>query len=352
MKVRKPTMMRRIRNMLPNNACSAEAGRMPAHSLPLSVAAQADKGFALVLVLWVLSLLMIMAASFSLTMRRETAVIAGITGGAKALAAAESGIAMAEMMLLNPDPAKRWHTDGNIYQIQFMDALVRIRLEGETGKIDLNVANQAQLQQLIAQLPLESEQQTALVSAIMDWRDPDDLVNIDGAEKNDYKKAGKLYQPRNKPFQSPEELQMVLGMDASILERLEPLITIYSGKPQVDLSQASREVMLALGLDAALVDQCIELRRQSAITGTPLQSASLAPGFNCGSGQSNIIEIIAESRLENGSGAIIKTIVANSPADGGGLPFRILSWKREERADTSLFSEDKDSLLVTPNAES
>jgi general secretion pathway protein K len=338
--------------MIPNDACSAGTGRMPAHFRPLAVAVQTDKGFALVLVLWVLSLLMIMAASFSLTMRRETAVVAGITGGAKALAAAESGIAMAEMMLLNPDSAKRWHTDGNIYQVQFLDALVRIRMEGETGKIDLNGANQAQLQQLMAQLPIEKEQQTALVSAIMDWRDPDDLVNIDGAEKNDYKKAGKLYQPRNKPFQSLEELQMVLGMDESILEKLEPMITIYSGKPQVDLSQASREVMLALGLDPALVDQCIELRRQSAITGIPIQSASLAPEFNCGSGQSNIIEIIAESRLENGSGAIIKTIVANSPADGGGLPFRILNWKREERADTSLFSEDKDSLLVTPNAES
>lgn len=321
---------------------------------PLSITAQAEKGFALVLVLWVLSLLMIMAASFSLTMRRETAVIAGITGGSKALAAAESGIAMAEMMLMNPDQTKRWHTDGNIYQIEFLDARVRIRLEGETGKIDLNNANQVQLQQLIAQLPIDSEKQTALVSAILDWRDSDDLVNIDGAEKDEYKAAGKLYQPRNKPFQTLEELQMVLGMDDSILKQLEPLITIYSGRSQVDLSQASKEVMLAMGLDASLVDQCIELRRQSAITGVPMQPANLGTGFNCGSGQSDVIEIIAESRLENGSGAIIKSIVANSPAGAGdgGLPFRILSWKREERADTSLFSEDKDSLLVTPNAES
>ncbi|MGJ0486192.1 MAG: general secretion pathway protein GspK [Methylomicrobium sp.] len=321
---------------------------------PRSITAQADKGFALVLVLWVLSLLMIMAASFSLTMRRETSVIAGVTSGSKALAAAESGMAMAEMMLMNPDQTKRWHTDGNIYQIEFQDAQVRIRLEGETGKIDLNTANQVQLQQLIAQLPIESEKQTALVSAIMDWRDPDDLVNIDGAEKDEYKEAGKLYQPRNKPFQTLEELQMVLGMDESILKQLEPLITIYSGRPQVDLSQASKEVMLTMGIDASLVDQCIELRRQSAITGMPMQPADLGTGFNCGSGQSNVIEIIAESRLENGSGAIIKSIVTNSPAGAGdgGLPFRILNWKREERADTSLFSEDKDSLLVTPNAES
>jgi general secretion pathway protein K len=325
---------------------------MPIRARTFPTVMRRGKGFALVLVLWVLSLLMIMAASFSLTMRRETGVIAGITSGARALAAAESGIAMAEMMLMNPDQNKRWHTDGNIYQIQFLDTPVRIRLEGETGKLDLNKANQVQLQQLIAQLPIDEESQTALVSAIMDWRDPDDLVNIGGAEKNEYKAAGKLYRPRNKPFQTLEELQMVLGVDESILKQLEPLITIYSGRPQVDFSQASKEMMLALGVDAALVDQCIELRRQSAITGTPMQPVNLGQNFNCGSGQSNVVEIIAESRLENGSGAMIKTVVANRQAGDGGLPYQILSWKREERADTSLFSEDKDSLLVTPNAES
>jgi general secretion pathway protein K len=207
------------------------------------------------------------------------------------------------------------------------------------------------LQQLIAQLPIDEEKQTALVSAIMDWRDQDDLVNIGGAEKNEYKEAGKLYQPRNKPFQTLEELQMVLGMDESILKQLEPLITIYSGRSQVDFSQATKEVMLTLGVDAALVDQCIELRRQSAITRTQMLPVNLGPAFNCGSGQSNVIEIIAESRLENGSGAVIKTIVTNKQSVDGGLPYQILSWKREERADTSLFSEDKDSLLVTPDAE-
>ena len=81
--------------------------------------------------------------------------------------------------------------------------------------------------------------------------------------------------------------------------------------------------MLALGMDAALVDQCIELRRQSAISGTLMQPANLGAEFNCGSGQSNVVEIITESRLENGSGAMIKTIVANNQLGDGGLPYQI-----------------------------
>ncbi|MGR8979519.1 MAG: general secretion pathway protein GspK [Gammaproteobacteria bacterium] len=309
----------------------------------------AQKGFALVLVLWVLTLMMIMAASFSLTMRRETAVISSIAGGAEALAAAESGIAVAEMMLLHPDQTKRWRTDGSVYQIQFLDALVRVRMLGETGKIDINSADQIQLQSLFAQVPVDPEQQTALVSAIMDWRDNDDLVNINGAEKDEYQEAGKNYQPRNQPFQSLEELQMVLGMNASILKLIQPLITIYSHKSQIDLSQASKEMMLSLGMDSALVDECIELRRQSAVTGQPVPEFELGPDINCESGQGNVVEIIAESLLNNETGAIIRTIVA--PNQGGdNQPFRILSWKQEERATASLFSEKMDKLLVTQNA--
>ena len=102
-----------------------------------------------------------------------------------------------------------------IYQIQFLGALVRIRLEGETGKVDLNKASQVQLQQLMmAQLPIDRERPDRFGFGDYGLAGSGrELVNIAGAEKREYKEAGKLYQPRNKPFQSLEELQMVLGMD-------------------------------------------------------------------------------------------------------------------------------------------
>ena len=120
-----------------------------------------ELGFALVLVLWVLSLLTIMAGSFALTMRRESTVVAGIKDNAAAAAAAEAGIAYAEMMLLNPDQIKRWRADGNIYQVDFGSTKVRLRLLSEAGKIDINKANLALLQALMAQAPLEEDEQKA-----------------------------------------------------------------------------------------------------------------------------------------------------------------------------------------------
>ena len=139
-----------------------------------------QKGFALVLVLWVLSLLTIMAGSFALSMRREAAIVTGSSNNAQAMAVAESGLAIAELMLMNPDQQQRWRTDGSIYQIDYADSKVRIRLLSETGKIDLNSADQTLLQGLMAYAPVEEELQTKLVNAILDWRDEDDLVQHRG----------------------------------------------------------------------------------------------------------------------------------------------------------------------------
>lgn len=318
----------------------------------ISWTASKQQGLALVLVLWMLSLLMIMAASFSLTISRETSAIIGVKNTAHTMAAAKSGIAIAEMMLMHPDQNKRWRTDGSVYQIQFLDVLVRVRLLAETGKVDINKADQKQLQNLMANVPLEPEQKTALVSAIMDWRDPDDLINIDGAEKNEYEKAELKYKPRNKPFQSVEELQMVLGMSESVLKWLEPLITVYSGSGQVDLSKASREVLLTIpGLDPELIDQYIELRRQSAIEGVPVPKFPLGAVPTGFSEESNAFEIISEAQLEDGAASIIKVVLTRDPGNPSS-PFQILSWQNEDKNSISLFSEEMGLFLVTQHAES
>ncbi|MGR9086974.1 MAG: general secretion pathway protein GspK [Gammaproteobacteria bacterium] len=311
-----------------------------------------QQGLALVLVLWMLSLLMIMAASFSLTVNRETSIVIGIKNNARATAAAEAGIAFAEMMLMNPDQNRRWRTDGSVYQIQFLDVPVRIRMLAEAGKIDVNLADQKQLQNLMKHAPVEEERQAALVGAIIDWRDPDDLTSLEGAEKNEYEKANLKYKPRNKPFQSVEELQMVLGMDESVLKWLEPKITVYSGNGQVDLTQASREVLQTIpGLDPVLIDQYIELRRQSAINGMPMPQFSFGSVQTGASGDGGAFEVISEAELDDGSTSVIRAVLSKNPGNPSSL-FQTLNWQREDKSSVSLFSEEMSPFLVMPNAES
>lgn len=316
------------------------------------------KGVALVLVLWMLSLMTIMAGSFALSMRRQLSIVEGIKNNAQALAQAESGIALAETMLLVPDLAKRWRGDGNVYQINYANSLtgigakVRIRLLAEAGKININTADLKLLQKIMAHAPVKEDQRTRLVSAILDWRDSDDLINIDGAEKNEYKEAGLSYQPRNKPFQTIEELQMVLGITESVYRWMEPLVTVNSIQAQVDVQQASKEVLQVISdIDADITDNFILTRLESAIKGLP---APAFPGMtgqqSSTTGQNYVMTIVSEALLDNGAHALISVMIARSEGNST-VPFQILRWQRNEDAHASLFTDEMSQLLVTEYAE-
>lgn len=317
------------------------------------------KGFALVLVLWVLSLLTIMAGSFALSMRREAAIVTGSSHNAQAMAVAESGLAVAELMLLNPDQLQRWRTDGSLYQLDYVKSKVRIQLLAEVGKIDVNSADQTLLQNLMTSSPLDTEQQNQLINALLDWRDSDDLVRLEGAEKGEYKKQGLSYQPSNKPFQSLEELQLVLGMTEQVFKWLENRVTVYSGQPKVDLTQATKEVLLVLpGIDTSLIDNYIAVRTENAINGLPappfegfgatlsgttsLPQAIPATG---GATQSGMITVITEAILDDGSTATIKALIKKAE-NAGTEPFEVQRWQGNASLDGSLFTDEKNELLV------
>jgi general secretion pathway protein K len=267
------------------------------------------------------------------------------------MAIAESGIAMAEMMLLNPEQNKRWRADGSIYEISSASAKVRVRLLSETGKIDINHADQALLQGLMTHAPVEEEQQTKLVNAILDWRDADDLVHIEGAEKKEYKDAGLSYQPRNQPFQSIEELQLVLGMKESVFLSIEPLVTVYSGQPQVTVQLATKEVLQTIpGLDTGLLDAYIAARLESAINNLPVPPFPSSSGQNNPVGQNNVLTVVSEALLDDESSAVISAVIKQSN-ETEVAPFQVLKWEHVTANDASLFSDAMNELLVKKYAE-
>lgn len=320
-----------------------------------------QNGFALVLVLWVLSLLTIMAGSFALTMRRESAIVTGVRDSAGAAALAEAGVAYAEMMLLNPEQNKGWRTDGSIYQVNFGETQVRLRLLSESGKVDINVADQALLQALLSQVPIDEEQQTKLVGAIMDWRDQDDLLNIEGAEKKEYQDAGLKYQPRNKPFQTLEELQMVLGMDENVYNWLEPIMTVYSGRPGVNLKLASTKVLNLLpGLDTSLIDTYVAARLESTKNDLPAPEFPASPVNAAATNAKEVVTIISEALMPDGNSALVTATVLKSGINQpitmddeiSRSPFKILNWKRNPGNEQSLFTDAMSEILVKKYAES
>jgi len=315
-----------------------------------------QQGMALVLVLWIVSLLTIMAGSFALTMRRETVIVSGLKHTAEALAVAESGVALAEFMLLNPDPNKRWRADGSIYQIDMDNAALRIRLLSETGKININLIELGLLQNIMLHAPNGSNAQlpSATINraaAIVDWRDSDDLMNINGAEKKQYQEAGLTVQPSNKPLQTLEELQQVSGMDEATLKWLEPLVTVYSDAPQVDLQLASKEVLqLISGVDARLIDTYVAARAESAKRNQPAPTSPLDPTPSTQNAEVTVLTIVSEVQQAEQSTAIINALVKKS-AETQSSPFQVIRWQTNTD-NPSLFAPNMNPLVVKHYAES
>ena len=73
----------------------------------ISIRSRCEKGIALVIVLWIVVLLSIMAASFAYSMRTETTLTTFAMERAQARALAEAGIAYAAQKLLIQPPRSR-----------------------------------------------------------------------------------------------------------------------------------------------------------------------------------------------------------------------------------------------------
>ncbi len=306
-----------------------------------------QSGLAMALVIWILSLLTIMAASFALTMRRETTVISAVKDNAVMLAYAEAGVAVAQQMLSMNDNDKNWRADGSIYPLRFQDVDLRLRVFSEQGKIDINKADEQLLTTLISSLGLELDEQQALVSAILDWRDGDDLVRVNGAEKDQYEQAGLNYHPANKAFQLIDELKMVLGMNKELFGKLQPLITVHSKQSQVNLKLASKEVLEVIGkLDAAVMDDYLQQRIEHNLAALPMPEfpGAISPA-NQDSSQHKVYTVISQPRTETGPGAGIKVIMQQTEDDQSDKLFNILDWKTLSKKE-SLFAQAMTQQLV------
>jgi len=80
----------------------------------------------------------------------------------------------------------------------------------ESSKLNLNTATQ----DMLLYLPRMT---TQLAASIVDWRDADDETTSNGAESDAYLMQDPKYYCKNAPFETVEELRLVMGADNTIL---------------------------------------------------------------------------------------------------------------------------------------
>ncbi len=201
---------------------------------------RASDGFALPTVLWFVVALALLAAGIARTSHGDQRAARFALDAAQARAAAEAGIARGIMALLGADKSHPWPIDGTAERWSFAGATVEIAIDDELGKVDLNAASELVLRGLFRAEGLAAHEAEILADIVADWRDPTDLKRLNGASREDYRRAGFPYLPRKAPFETVDELGQVMGMTEDLLKQLRPALTVFARRPNPDPGAAPR----------------------------------------------------------------------------------------------------------------
>lgn len=219
-----------------------------------------NQGFALILVIWSLVILLGLGTGFAMAVRHETRVATDTLRSAESDAIAIATRHLAVLALNRQDPDARWIPDGRWRDLRWGEANVTLRLRSESGRIDVNRAPRAVLVGLL-ELVAPTGDPEALADTLIDWRDRDDRPSPSGAEAEDYRAAGLDYGPANRPLVSVNELSRVLGFDDEMIDALRPYVTVHSRRPRVNAMSAEPTVLAALpGIDSITAEQFVQLR--------------------------------------------------------------------------------------------
>lgn len=230
-------------------------------------------GFALVVVIWILTLLSLIATSFTASMRTETAVSANMIDDLRARAHLEAGVHLGIGILSGAGLPEGWDLDGRPVEVEFDDVRLSLALQSESGKFDLNSGSDEILLRLLKAAGAAEELSAMLLDRIHDWRDEDDLHRLNGAEVDDYVQAGLNYGPANADFRSVDELRFVLGMPPDVFLRLRAAMTVFTGLVEPEPKYAPPLVLLALADgDQAAVQALLQAREAATPSGVVVES--------------------------------------------------------------------------------
>ena len=222
----------------------------------------------MIMVLWVLAVLTMIGTFFAVEARIARNLGTQAWDDLQARMAAYSLLKILPGRLIPPPEEEeegveefeeaRFVVDGRKYKLRLGGKDIIFSLEEENGKLDLNKAEENQIRELIRSIFSSEEDDLikadTIVDSILDWRDSDKLVRLNGAEDAAYEDKKPPYRPANGPFNFIEELLLVNGIDSGMfwgpLEYIAPsdgydqtenswqgglidLFTVYSGSKNV-----------------------------------------------------------------------------------------------------------------------
>ncbi len=246
-----------------------------------------DRGAVLIFTLWVLSFLAVLALNLGYGIRQKLTFVKRIETRSQINHVAEGGIKTALALLFdnlqkseyqytaaakafrhnNPTRFGDIRLGEGSSEISYLAPNDARKLEkrfgvaDEEGKINVNTADKIILKKIIGlALSFDEEYATKIAEAIFDWRQRGDS-ELKGFYSDDYYANLKFpYSKKSQPFELPDELLLVKGIDRAMFDVLRNYLTVY-GDGHVNINTASRPVLTAIGLDDITADKLLKARR-------------------------------------------------------------------------------------------
>ena len=329
--------------------------------------AKNERGIILVVVMWALMALIVLAFELSSTMRIEALSTLTYEQEIEAYYLAQAGFHRAlhsimqagqqgQDVLSSPEaldpslqnsPQTVWlRGDGRWVSEEFGAGGYRVRVNDESGKININTVEEAALREVFTHLEFDPDMGQELADAILDWRDPDPLERLNGVESDYYLSLPIPYPAKDGPFDTPDELLLVRGVTPELFYRgLSDVFTVYGGSQDRDDS-GKTNLMTAgpLVLQAILgigFEEAQELAVQRAdMSGA--DSASLLAAYGNGAGSFSIPRIMTiesvgflhNSEVTRGIAGVAERLGANR--------FRLLRWQDWQRSPPEPQSDESE----------
>jgi general secretion pathway protein K len=165
---------------------------------------------------------------------------------------------------------------------------------------------------------LGGEQKAAgeLADRVVGWREQSksNTTNDEGAL---YLAAGLNYSPRQAPFAHVNELSLVLGASPTLVERVLPYVTVFSGSADVDVLIAPPEVIAALpGMTPEVLNDFLK-QRPSLPRDQKAIEAALGPAKDAAKlADTKAFRVLTALRFENGRRTSSEAVISVNSAKG------------------------------------
>jgi general secretion pathway protein K len=182
-----------------------------------------ERGIAIVAALWAAAIMAVIVLSVLQIVRADARVGRGREDVAQLNGIADAAVNISILSLLGPQ-ATQPPVNSVPFNVPFAGYTARVTVQDEAGKIDLNMANDIVLRQLLIDAGLDTGAANDVASNIIAWRG----TPADGQASSEGTTSHKSR------LQSVEELQLVPGVTPELYRRIEPLVTVYSQTPWID----------------------------------------------------------------------------------------------------------------------